>query len=112
MSKGEILEKLKEAMIKLDDAEVDRLLKEGLRAKLSPMEMVTEGLSPGLTAIGEAFENRECFMSEMVMAGEIMDEATEALRPAIEAGGKLLEDVRVIGTVEGDQNNIGRRIAF
>lgn len=44
MSKEEILEKLKRAIIKLDDEEANRLLKEGPQAQLSPTEMITEGL--------------------------------------------------------------------
>jgi len=44
MSKEEILEKLKRAIIELDDEEANRLLKEGLQAQLSPTEMITEGL--------------------------------------------------------------------
>ena len=110
MLREEILGKLKDAIIELEDEEVNRLLKEGLQAGLSPMEMITDGLSSGLTLIGEGFESGERFMSDLVIAGEIMTEATETLRPAIEAGGKPLGDIMVIGTVEGDQHNIGKRI--
>src|SRR4030042_1334520 len=110
MLKKEILDKLKGAIIELEDKEVNKLLKEGLRAGLSPVEMITDGLSPGLTLIGEGFESGERFMSDLVIAGEIMTEATEALRPAIEGGGQTLGDVMVIGTVEGDEHNVGKRV--
>jgi len=110
MSKQEILEKLKTAINELDEGEVDRLLKEGLDAGLSPMEMIMEGLSPGLNIIGEGFETGERFMSDLVIAGEIMTEATETMRPVIEAGGKSVGDVMIIGTVEGDEHYIGKRI--
>ena len=110
MSKQEILEKLKTAINELEEGEVDKLLKEGLDAGLSPMEMIMEGLSPGLNIIGEGFETGERFMSDLVIAGEIMTEATETMRPVIEAGGKSSGDVMVIGTVEGDEHYIGKRI--
>jgi len=46
-----------------------------------------------------------------VLAGEIMNDAMEILRPAIESsGGKSLGDTMVIGTVEGDLHTIGKRI--
>ena len=110
MSKNEILEKLEAAINNLDDEEVDRLLKEGLEAGVPPVEMVTEGLNPGLTIIGEGFAKAERFMSDLVLAGDIMTAAMEILRPAMEKGGKATGDTMVIGTVEGDLHTIGKRI--
>ena len=110
MSKADILEKLKQAIIEVDFEEVTRLLKEGLTAGVAPVEMITKGLSPGLSIIGERYEKKEMFMSDLVMAGEIMNDAMGILRPVMEAGGQPLGDTMVIGTVEGDQHNIGKRI--
>ena len=110
MSKNEILEKLAAAINNLDDEEVDRLLKEGLEAGVPPMEMVLDGLNPGLTIIGEGFAKAERFMSDLVLAGDIMTAAMDILRPALEKGGEAAGDTMVIGTVEGDLHNIGKRI--
>ena len=110
MLKKEILEKLKDNIMELEDEEVTKLLKEGLKAGLSPMEMITDGLNPGLTIIGEGFASAKRFMSELVLAGEIMTSATEILRPVIEKGDQPLGDTMVIGTVEGDLHDIGKRI--
>ena len=110
MSKKEIFEKLKAAINDLDDDEVNRLLEEGLKAGVPPMEMILEGLNPGLTIIGEGFEKAERFMSDLVIAGEIMTDAMKMLRPAMEKGGQSTGDTMVIGTVEGDLHNIGKRI--
>ena len=110
MSKTEIMENLKNAIIELDDVEVDRVLKEGLDAGIPPMEMIIDGLGPGLHTIGEDFQNGERFMADLVMAGDITTDAVEVLRPVIEAGGKSLGENMVIGTVEGDLHTIGKRI--
>ena len=110
MSKEDFLERLQEAIVNLEDEEVTRLLNEGIEAGVPPLEMLTKGLSPGLNTIGEAFEKNERFMGDLVIAGEIMNDAMRILRPAIEAGGNSLGDTLVIGTVEGDQHNIGKRI--
>jgi len=110
MSKEEILEKLRVAIDELDEDEVDKLLKGGLDAGLAPMDMITHGLAIGLNSIGDGFEAGDRFMSDLVIAGEIMTAATETLRPAIEAGGKPSGDIMVIGTVEGDLHYIGKRI--
>lgn len=110
MSKKEILEKLETAINNLDDDEVNRLLEEGLEAGVPPMEMVLDGLNPGLTIIGEGFARAERFMSDLVLAGDIMTAAMDILGPALEKGGKATGDTMVIGTVEGDLHNIGKRI--
>ena len=110
MSNKEILERLKEAIIELDEEGVYRLIKEGLEAKLSPMELIMQGMSPGLTVIGQGFETGERFMSDLVIAGEVMLEAVDELRPIMEAGGERLGENFVIGTVEGDVHTIGKRI--
>lgn len=110
MSKQEILEKLKDAINNLDDDEVNSLLEEGLKAGVPPLDMVTEGLNPGLTIIGEGFAKAERFMSDLVLAGDIMTDAMKILRPAIEKGSMGTGDTMVIGTVEGDLHNIGKRI--
>ncbi len=110
MSRENILVKLKEAIGDLNDKEVLSLIDKGLKSGLTPMEIISEGLSPGLNIIGVGFETGERFMSDLVLAGEIMTQATETLRPVMEASGKSLGDIMVIGTVEGDQHFIGKRI--
>jgi dimethylamine corrinoid protein len=110
MSKADILERLKQAIIELQEDEVPKLLKEGLEMGVAPLELIMDGLSPGLTFIGEAFEKQQAFMSDLVIAGEIMNDAVEMLRPVMEAGGEFKGETMVIGTVEGDQHNIGKRI--
>jgi len=110
MSKPEILENLKVAINELDEDLVDKLLREGLDAGIMPMEMIMDGLSLGLNIIGEGFEKNERFMSDLVIAGEIMTDAMELLRPVIEKGGQATGDSMIIGTVEGDEHYIGKRI--
>ncbi len=113
MPKEEILAGLKQAMIDLDEENIHTLLKDGLSENLAPMDMIMDGLSPGLTIIGEGFETGERFMADMVIAGELMGDAMPILRPAIEASAgddKYSGDTLVIGTVEGDDHNIGKRI--
>jgi methanogenic corrinoid protein MtbC1 len=110
MSNADILEGLKQAMVDLDEANIHKLLDDGLKAGLSPTDMIMDGLSPSLTVIGEGFETGERFMADMVIAGEIMNDAMKVLRPVMEKGGIATGETMVIGTVEGDEHNIGKRI--
>lgn len=110
MSKAEILEKLTEAIVDIDDDLVLDLVEEGLAAGIDPIEILTEGLQPGLTIIGEGFDNHTRFTSDLVLAGELMNDAMEVLKPAMESGGKGTGDTMVIGTVDGDIHNVGKRV--
>jgi len=110
MQKAEILEKLKKAIIELDEDEVYKLIDEGIGAGLEPISIIQEGLSPGLAVIGDGFQKQERFTADLVIAGEIMTESMEKIRPAIEAGTGPALETMVIGTIEGDQHNIGKRI--
>jgi len=110
MSKIEILGELKNRIIDLDDDAVFSLVKQGLEEGITPTEIVNDGLNPGLTDIGEGFARAERFMSDLVIAGEIMTETIEMLRPLMEKSGEATGDVMVIGTVEGDFHVIGKRV--
>ena len=110
MSKAQILERLTEAIVDIDDAAVMQLIDEGLAAGLSPLEILTEGLQPGLTIIGEGFDKHTRFTSDLVIAGELMNDAMVKLRPIMEAGAAGAGDVMVIGTVDGDIHNVGKRV--
>lgn len=110
MSKEAIIKKLQEAIIATDEEVVDSLVTEALEAKLSPTEIITDGLSPGLTIIGDRYEAAEVFLQDLMIAGEIMATTTETLRPLMEAGGKPLGETMILGTVEGDVHTIGKAI--
>ena len=110
MSNADILEGLKQAMVDLDEPSIHKLLDEGIKAGLTPMDMIMDGLSPSLTVIGQGFETGERFMADMVIAGEIMNDAMKVLVPVLQAGGQSTGETMVIGTVEGDEHNIGKRI--
>lgn len=65
----------------------------------------------GMRLVGDRYEQREYYLSGLIMAGEIFREVLEMARPALQAslatdsGGKVL-----IGTVEGDIHDIGKTI--
>ncbi|MBU3947611.1 MAG: cobalamin-dependent protein [Proteobacteria bacterium] len=109
-NKAEMLEKMRDAVIDLDDDLLFELIDEGLKMEISPLEMIIEGMNPGLNVIGEGFDVGKRFMSDLIIAGDMLNDATDKLRPLIEAGGKPMGETMIIGTVEGDVHFIGKRI--
>jgi len=61
--------------------------------------------------VGKCFEEGDYFLPELMLAGEMMNQITEILKPRLaempdrESQGKVL-----IGTVEGDIHDIGKNI--
>lgn len=115
MAREEIYQKLTEAMIALDEEKSAELIKECKQAGLPPLEILLEGLGPGLTVIGDEYARNERFMSDLMIGGEMMNDAMSILLPTVDveadiANRKPGEHVMVIGTVEGDLHNLGKRI--
>ena len=71
---------------------------------------IVKALAEGMRVIGERFEAKEYFLSELIMAGEIMKEAQTMLKSHIEASAERTSEKVVIGTVEGDLHDIGKNI--
>ena len=115
MAREEIYEKLGEAFLDLDDEKVDALIQECIDAGFPPLEVVVKGLSPALTVVGDLYERNEMFMSDLLIAGTIMTDVMDRLLPSDDVEAAIAqrkpdEQVMVIGTVEGDLHNVGKRV--
>ncbi|MBW1642405.1 MAG: cobalamin-dependent protein [Deltaproteobacteria bacterium] len=108
---------MKEAMMAIRKAVVDinfdtclEKVKECLENGASAVEIIEEGLSPGMTMVGELFEKGEYFLGELVMAGDLMDEAMESLEGKFEVTERGKKGKVILATVEGDIHEIGKNI--
>ncbi len=110
MAKQEILDRLKDGITNLDEARVYSLVKQGLKEGLSPADIINDGLNAGLTELGEGLVRGKQFLSDLMVAGNIMTNAMEILRPVMEKGVKATGDVMVLGTVEGSFHTIGKQM--
>jgi corrinoid protein of di/trimethylamine methyltransferase len=85
-------------------------VKECVENGVSSVEIIEEGLSPGMTMVGELFEKGEYFLGELVMAGDLMAEAMESLGGKFEATERGKKGKVILATVEGDIHEIGKNI--
>jgi len=111
MTDGEVLRKLTKTMADIDFEGTLKACEDAMATGISPAKVV-EALSDGMRIIGERFEAKEYFLSELIMAGEIMKEAQEILKPHFEAGQITTAGRVVMGTVEGDLHDIGKNIVI
>ncbi len=96
----------------LADLEEERTLaivKESLAAGTDPLTLV-EGLREGMSLVGERFESKEYFLSDLIMSAEIFNEAIALIQPHLKSDGASTRSAVVLGTVKGDIHDIGKNI--
>jgi methanogenic corrinoid protein MtbC1 len=98
---------LKKALSDLNEEEALRLVKEELAAGTDPMAIL-RSCQEGMSLVGERFEKGEYFISDLMMAGEILKQASEVLKPLLKGAGAPTGGRVVLGTVKGDIHDIGK----
>ncbi|GAI72067.1 unnamed protein product [marine sediment metagenome] len=110
MDREKYLASLKESIVNLDFNAVVEIAKEAIDAGVDPHIAITDGMIPGMTIVGEKFESGEYFLSELIVAGEVMKDGLKVINPYIKGdSAKRLGEV-VIATVEGDNHDLGKNI--
>ncbi|MFX1304439.1 MAG: B12-binding domain-containing protein [Promethearchaeota archaeon] len=104
-------EELIDAVVELEEERsyslVRKLLEEGTNAK-----DIIDILRKGVEIIGDKFNKKEYFLTELVMAGEIFQKSAKILQPALEKETESGQQgiAVVVGTVQGDVHDIGKNI--
>ncbi|MBI5446529.1 MAG: cobalamin B12-binding domain-containing protein [Deltaproteobacteria bacterium] len=98
---------LKQALADLNEEEALRLVKEQLAGGTDPMAIL-RACQEGMALVGERFEKGEYFISDLMMAGEILKQASDVLKPLLKGAGEPTGGRVVLGTVKGDIHDIGK----
>lgn len=112
MGENEILAKLKQAVIDLNQNAAVAAAKEAIAACVEPLKAIEEGLQPGIEIIGDKFDKLECFLPELIGSANVFRAAVDVFEPEIAKLGvsKHTSGIAVIGTVKGDIHKIGKDI--
>ena len=103
-------EKLTELIIELEVDDIADAVKEALDENKDPFDIMN-ALTEGMDEVGRRYEEKEYYLTELVLAGETMKEAFNVLRPALAASDRSEDKVKIIlATVKGDNHDIGKNI--
>ncbi len=103
-------DRLKELIAALEGKEALALAKEMLDSGEDPMA-VLETCRKGVEIVGKRFEDGKSFIPDLLMSGEIMQSVSELIKRYIPLRVKEKKHGKVlIGTVEGDIHDIGKKI--
>jgi 5-methyltetrahydrofolate--homocysteine methyltransferase len=104
------LSKLYDAILNGDDKSALELAKEALDEKIEPSTLITQWMIPAMDEVGRLYEAQEYFIPEMLMAVHAMKAALDLVRPLLSAGGVQPTGRIVLGTVTGDNHDIGKNL--
>jgi methanogenic corrinoid protein MtbC1 len=101
---------LVEAIVGMREEEALRLVREMVESDSDAMAIL-DSAREAMQLVGQRFQEGTYFLPELMLAGEMMNQITEIIKPKlaempnVERHGKVL-----IGTVEGDIHDIGKNI--
>ena len=89
---------------------VTELVEEALAQKIDVKDIINEGLTKGMSLVGDKFEAGEYFIPDMLASAEAVGAAMEMLEPHLEGSGIKSKGKILIATVKGDLHDIGKNI--
>ncbi|MFW9820861.1 MAG: B12-binding domain-containing protein [Candidatus Thorarchaeota archaeon] len=98
-------------IVELNEKKVNELVAERLKNNEDPLNIMND-VREAMKIIGDKFGNKEYFLPELIMSGEILRQIFEAVGPKLkesQAGGKKKGKV-LLGTVFGDIHDIGKDV--
>lgn len=105
----EVLLEIEDAISELEADRVKRLVNDYLKKGIPPLDILS-ALRKGLEKVGQKFEEHKYFISELILAGEIMKNALTQLKPHIKTEKMQIKSRIVLGTAFGDLHDIGKEV--
>ncbi len=105
-----LLEEISAALQKGNRKAVISLVQQAIDEGAFARDILEKGLLKGMSIIGEKFKNNEVYVPEVLIAARAMNAGTELLKPLLVSEGVKATGKVVIGTVKGDQHDIGKNL--
>ncbi|RPH89327.1 MAG: cobalamin-binding protein [Desulfobacteraceae bacterium] len=108
----EILKGLQQAVVEFDEDKTRDLAQAAIDEGVDPFLATMEGLAEGMIQVGDLYNKKEYFVSELLLCADALYAGLELLKPAIVASGRISEAKGsiVLGVVEGDVHDIGKNL--
>jgi corrinoid protein of di/trimethylamine methyltransferase len=105
---SDLSQALKGGLVSQTVKATEKALSEGA----DPLALIQEVVVPTLITVGQKFENLEIFLPELMAAGEAGNACSRIIEEALLSNGSQIESkgTIVIGTVKGDNHDIGKNI--
>lgn len=110
-TKEELIAKLDECVVEMEDEEVVGVAEEYLEAGYPAYDGIMEGLVSGMNKASELYDAEEYFVTDVLLCSDALYAGLDVLRPALDAADADGDQKSVvIGVVEGDTHDIGKNL--
>lgn len=89
---------------------VAQLVQQALDEGVDAMTILEQGLLPGMAIIGKKFRDNEIFVPEVLVSARALNKGTAVLKTKLVGEGFEEKGTAIIGTVKGDQHDIGKNL--
>ncbi len=86
------------------------LVREALAGGVPPSMVLQDGLIAAMDEVGRRFDRGDCYIPEMLLSTRVMKAAMELLRPHLVSANVEPVGRIVMGTMEGDLHDIGKKL--
>ena len=110
-SKKELLEKLSECVVEMEDEEVVDVANEYIESGYPALDGIMEGLVDGMNKASDLYDEEEYFVTDLLLCSDAMYSGIDILKPHLPVEENKGEKIKiVIGVVEGDTHDIGKNL--
>jgi 5-methyltetrahydrofolate--homocysteine methyltransferase len=101
---------LADAIIAGDNVKSKDITQSLVDSGVSAVDVLNEGLVPGMDVVGTKFKANEMYIPEVLIAARAMHAAMDIIKPMLAESGAEMKGTIVIGTVQGDLHDIGKNL--
>jgi len=103
-------QELADSIIKGDNVKSKEIARGLVDEGVSAVEILNDGLMPGMDVVGKKFKANEFYIPEVLIAARAMHAAMDIIKPLLSETGTDTKGKIIIGTVQGDLHDIGKNL--
>ncbi|MBE3089629.1 MAG: corrinoid protein [Actinobacteria bacterium] len=103
-------QELADSIIKGDNVKSKEIARKLVDEGVSAVEILNDGLMPGMDVVGKKFKANEFYIPEVLIAARAMHAAMDIIKPLLSESGADTKGKIIIGTVQGDLHDIGKNL--
>ena len=110
MVKEELLKKLSDCVVEMEEEEAAETAKDYLEAGYPAFDGLMDGLVDGMNRASDLYDAEEYFVTDVLLCSDAMYAGLDILRPHLPDQETEEKKKAVIGVVEGDTHDIGKNL--
>ncbi len=110
MTKEELLKKLSQCVVEMEEDEAAETAKAYLAAGHPAFDGIMDGLVDGMNKASDLYDAEEYFVTDVLLCSDAMYAGLEILRPHLPDEEDGVKKKAVIGVIEGDTHDIGKNL--